>query len=210
MAILHAPGVSADGKPDETDLMRRIQSGDHTALDEALTRYWAPLVRYAQGFLHSRDAAEDAAQEAFVRLWKGRGEWTPTGSLQGYLYRILRNHLLNERRAQRVRARWHERVLRREIKRPPTPLEMTEGGELADAVREALEQLPPRRREVFTLIRFHGFSYGEVAETLGISPQTVANHMSAALSALRTRLAPFLPSPDRPHLRVLPGREDTA
>jgi len=192
--------LAVDERPDDADLMHRIQSGEHRALDEALSEYWEPLVRYASGFLGSSDAAEDAAQEAFVRLWKHRNKWSATESLRAYLYRILRNYILDERRAQRVRSRWRERALLRKPHGPMTPVEYLEHGELSDAVSTALADLPPRRREVFTLARFHGLSYAEIAEAMDVSPQTVANQMSAALSTLRERLAPFLAPPDRPHL----------
>jgi len=200
------PGPLPDEEFIDDSLMHRIQSGDHGALDEALSLYWIPLVRYASGFLGSSDAAEDAAQEVFVRLWRHRHEWSATESLRAYLYRILRNHLLNERRAQRVRSRWRERVLRKRLRDPATPVEIAEHGELSEAVRAALDALPPRRREVFTLARFHGLSYREIAETLDVSPQTVANQMSAALTTLRERLAPFLSEKEGvPYLRVVPG-----
>jgi len=192
----------------DDSLMHRIQSGDHNALDEALSMYWGPLVRYASGFLGSSDAAEDAAQEAFVRLWKHRHEWSPTESLRAYLYRILRNHLLNERRAQRVRARWRDKVLCRKPRGPFTPLELAEHGELNTAVCAALDKLPPRRREIFTLARHHGLSYREIAETLDVSPQTVANQVSAALTTLREQLAPFLRHSNRAPLKLLSVHRD--
>jgi len=199
--------ISAAPESGGATLMERIQAGDPGALNEALAEFWEPLVRYAHSFLGSSDAAEDAAQETFVRLWRHREEWSATESLRAYLYRIIRNHLMNERRAQRVRARWRDRVLRRPPRGPTTPMEITEHGELADAVRAAIEDLPPRRREVFILARFHGLSYGEVAETLDVSPQTVANQMSAALKTLRERLAPFLVSGDGVrHLRLVSSR----
>ena len=58
---------------------------------------------------------------------------------------------------------------------------------------QAIRDLPPRRREIFTLIRERGFSYAEIAEIMQISRQTVANHMSLALNDLRVLLRPFLP-----------------
>jgi len=201
------PLIAEEGESLDVVLMRRIQAGDHNALDEALSLFWEPLVRYAGNFLGSSDAAEDAAQEAFVRLWRHRAEWSATESLRAYLYRILRNHLLNERRAQRVRARWREKVLRKEPRGPVTPLEFAEHGELNAAIRTALDELPPRRREIFTLARHHGLSYREIAQTLGVSPQTVANQMSAALMTLREELAPFLGNAgDIPHLRLVSSR----
>lgn len=197
------------GKEDaRSSWMTRIQAGDHAALEEVLAEYWEPLVRYSRSFLGSRDAAEDAAQETFVRLWRHRNEWCASESIRAYLYRILHNHLLNERRARKVRARWRDQAVRRKPRGPATPIELAERSELSDAVKEALAALPPRRREVFTLARFHGLSYAEIAEVLNVSPQTVANQMSAALSTLRDRLSPFLANSGLAHLRLLPDRRN--
>lgn len=203
MANAACTDTGAHESASQNALMHRIQAGDQVAMDEALDQFWDPLVKYARGFLGSQDAAEDAAQETFVRLWRNRHRWNAAESLRPYLYRVLRNHILNERRAHRVRARWRDQVLRRKSRGPATPVELTEHGELSDAVNSALSALPPRRREVFTLARFHGLSYQEIAAALEISPQTVANQMSAALSALREELAPFLATSSHAHLRLL-------
>jgi RNA polymerase sigma-70 factor (ECF subfamily) len=56
-------------------------------------------------------------------------------------------------------------------------------------VESAITALPERRREIFVLSRYHGLSYREIAEVLEISPQTVANQLSAALATLRESLA---------------------
>jgi RNA polymerase sigma-70 factor (ECF subfamily) len=56
----------------------------------------------------------------------------------------------------------------------------------------AVLALPERRRTVFLLARFHDLSRGQIAEMMGISPQTVANQLSSALSSLRESLAPLL------------------
>lgn len=202
------PDRPAAEEHSDAALMGRIQADDSAALDEVLASYWEPLVLHARSFLGSQDAAEDAAQETFVRFWRHRHAWTASESLRAYLFRILRNHLLNERRAERVRARWRDRVLRRVTRGPSTPVELVERGELSDAVRAALEDLPARQCEVFMLARFHGLSYKEIAESLNVSPQTVANQMSAALSRLRARLTPFLNSSDGSHLRLVPTRRD--
>ena len=63
---------------------------------------------------------------------------------------------------------------------------------IAEDIHHALAALPHRRREIFTLSRFHGLTYHEIAETLGISRQTVANQMSTALAELRTSLSRHL------------------
>ena len=75
---------------------------------------------------------------------------------------------------------------------PESPVAALEASEFKAAAAAAVEALPPRRREVYRLVREHGLSHERIADITGLSKQTVANHMSLALSDLRTMLRPFL------------------
>lgn len=174
------------------ELMERVHAGDVEAFDELLGRYWPPLVAYAARLVGSRDAAEDVVQETMVRVWEQRAEWTPGRHLRAFLYRITRNRALNEQAKGRVRREWAERERHRPRPTEPSPPEIAEQNALRESIERAIEALPDRRREVFVLARYHGHSYSEIAELMGISRQTVANQMSAALDQLRTTLKPRL------------------
>jgi RNA polymerase sigma-70 factor (ECF subfamily) len=175
----------------DRSLMERIHASDRSALDELLRKHWAPLVAYAERLLPNRDDAEDVVQETMLRVWRNRAHWTPTERLRSLLFRITRNLAINERRRGRVRERYRDDAANRAAApRVDTPLHLLEREELRAAVAHALEAVPPRRREVFVLAWYHGHSYREIAEIMDISPQTVANQMSAALEDLRRLLRP--------------------
>jgi len=186
-----------------------FQSRDFEEFDDLLRRYWAPVVGYVDRMLGSEDAAEDVAQEAFIQLWRHRAAWVDQGSVQGYLYRTARNLALNEARRLEVRVRSSQRLRASAAseRRPTTPSEELDGRMLERAVEGALAALPERRREVFVLIRFHGLSYRQVAEVMGVSAQTVANQMTAALAELRRSLEPFLAETTRQSPHLLAGRD---
>jgi len=142
--------------------LERIRSGDSEALGLLLRETWAPLVRYLLTFLDSVEAAEDAAQEAFVRLWETE-----------------------------VRRVWLRRFDRGSTISPPTPEEELTGSELMQRFQEALESLPPKRREVFELVRLRGLSHREAAQVLEVSARTVANHLVLAMKDMRDMLSDF-------------------
>lgn len=172
--------------PADIALLARILNGDATGLASLLDRHWASVVRYSHSILNDRDAAEDVAQEVFVRLWEHRETWGLEGSVCGLLFRIARNLSLDECRQRAARSRAANRLP--EPTPRLSPAEHAENGELRHVLDKALEDLPQRRREVFVLVRHHGLSYREAADVLGLAPQTVANHLSMALTDLRKQL----------------------
>jgi len=182
---------SSEGLADR-ELMRRVQAGDAAAFDQLIKLYWDSMAGYADRMLMDIDAAHDVVQEAFARLWQRRTEWEPIGSVRSYLYRSVRNLVVDSVRRRDAKARFVELQQHVERTRPPTPDQDLEGEELLVAAERAIQALPAKRREVFTLGHLQSRSYQEMSEILGISVQTVANHMTLALADLRRMLTPFL------------------
>lgn len=175
-------------------LVRRLAVDDEAALDELLRRFWSPLVAYVKEILGDTDEARDVSQEAFVRLWNQRRNWSAGGSVRAFLFRVGRNLALNRLRHDRLRTRVQHQLDREERHRstPATPVQLFERAELRLVLEEAIAALPPRRGEVFRLGYIHDLSHSEIAEVLEISTHTVKNQMSSALSQLRSSLEPFL------------------
>ena len=182
------------GGPTDTELMERIRASDSAALRLLVERYWANLVAYGRTLLGDSDEAEDVVQEALVRVWRHRLAWVPSGSVSGYLYRITRNLAFNRDRDNRARRRRSvgEGLSDLRVQRPPTPEDELETTMAFSEVEAAIDQLPPRRREIFVLSRFHALTYSEIAQAMGISEQTVANQMSSALADLRSALSKLI------------------
>ena len=173
-------------QPSDAILLARLAADDVPALDALLARYWSPLTTFVARMTGSPEAAEDAVQETFCRLWERRRSWRVEGSVSGLLFRLARNiaisdhrHLLAEDRAASVaieHAPRHHDI-------PELPDE-----ELRAALEAAIATLSPRRREVFLLRVVHDLSYKEIGAVMGTSPQTVANQLSHALADLRSKL----------------------
>lgn len=181
--------------------LTKIRAGDREAFARLVAETWDDLVGHLTWILGSRSDAEDAAQEALVRIWEHRERWCE-GSARALAFRIGRNLALDARRSHQVRRRWGTALEREPTPGPESPEEATRSSEYEGRIREALEALSPGRREVVELLRLRGLSHREAAEALGISEQTVANRMTLALADLRTLLADILPElanrPDGP------------
>ena len=177
--------------PPDSDLIEGVRSGDPEVLARLQALYWSRLVQFAGRIVEARADPQDVVQEAFIRLWTHRERWEARGSLRALLYTLTRNAALDELRRQKR----GERALRgtEPPVAPPAPSDDAIAADLRRAAAEAVAHLPPQRREVFRLAREEGLTYAEIAEVLGLSPQTVANHMSLALADLRRALERWLP-----------------
>jgi RNA polymerase sigma-70 factor (ECF subfamily) len=122
--------------------------------------------------------------------------WKRVGSLKAFLYGVARNLARNRGRSwQHAHVISLEQVDAKLRATNSSPDEVVAEAELLGRLERAVAALSPRRQEIFTLVRVHGFSYEESAHVLGISVQTVANQMSSALAELRDRLGPLLRHP---------------
>ncbi|HYD54607.1 MAG TPA: RNA polymerase sigma-70 factor [Gemmatimonadaceae bacterium] len=179
----------------DADLLLRLRAGDAAAFEAVFRAWYAPLVRLAEGMLHDRGAAEEVVQDVMLELWRRRESLDSSGTPQAYLFRSARNRALNQLRHRRVQARTEPQLVA-EVPAIPRADAVAGAEELAEAVRQAIESLPPRCREVFELSRMHGLRYTEIAQTLGVSIKAVEAQMGRALRTLRERLAPWLPGGD--------------
>lgn len=201
------PDSPKEDAPDETELMMRVRRGDVEAFGQIMGRFWEPTFLYARHLIGEEDRAYDIVQESFTRLWERRREWELSGSVGGWLLRAARNEVITEQRRLKVRLRWRTILMRTLRSNPRTPLQHAENEELSEAIQRAIQELPPRRREVFILFHLQHRSYREIGEIMEIRPQTIANHLQAATTNLRAALLPFVSTtnPSEPSTADLPG-----
>jgi RNA polymerase sigma-70 factor (ECF subfamily) len=134
--------------------------------------------------LGDRAAAEDCAQEAFVRAFKAWSSWRPEASAEAWLHRIAINVAVSDRRRQRLREVGE--IIRR-IGRPAPPPDTAALAERSLIVR-ALQQIPAKQAAVIVLRHYHGYTNREIAAALGIPERTVASRLAAAKARLQGAL----------------------
>jgi RNA polymerase sigma-70 factor (ECF subfamily) len=177
---------------DDRELLERLRQGDEAAFDAIFRAWYAPLVRMAESMLRMRAVSEEIVQDVMLELWRRREGLAAEGSAQAYLFRATRNRALNHLRHERVEQRGEPRAAR-ELTLPPTADATLVESEIDVALRDAVAALPERHRAVFEMSRVHGLKHSEIASVLGVSVKTVESDMGKALSALRHRLAQWLP-----------------
>lgn len=143
------------------------------------------LMRTARALTRSQDRAEDLVQDLVERAMRKQALWEPTGSLQGWLTRMM----VNLYRSQ-LRSPGHAR-LAVPLDEMAAPLrardELTPRLDLADTAR-AMDKLPDEQREVLLVVVLGGLSYAEAARALEIPIGTLMSRLGRARSALREAL----------------------
>ena len=173
-----------------------MRVGDRQAFAALFANWAAVLCSFAHSYVDAA-TAEDIVQDLFSWIWEHRHTLEQPRSLRAYLYAAVRNRALNAVRDRRIADAFHERLTHQtRIKNGERTVDGVESnvraGDLAAAVARLVHAMPPRSREVFTLLRDHHMTTTDVAELLQLSPKTVENHLTRALSFLRANLGPWI------------------
>jgi RNA polymerase sigma-70 factor (ECF subfamily) len=167
-------------------LLGRLRKGDEPAFRRIYQKYYRGLYRVALKYLRCRELAEDAVQDIFIKLWDNKRDLNRSGSLRGFLFTALKNHVLNM-------ISHRKRALKRDIQYcyqqkidHTLPENVVDISAYRAVYQSAVRQLPERRREVFQLREKEGLTNQEVAEYLNISIHTVKEHYRKALKFVST------------------------
>lgn len=151
-------------------------------------------VRFAQGYLDDWEEARDAAQEAFVKAHARLGSLKDEEALKGWFFRLLSNHLKDCLRRRKLRNLWGRLfgAEERDGEARPDPAASPEKLAISSALRaniiEAVEKLPRRQREVFSMKSIAALTFAEIGQALSISEGAVKTHHLRAVAALRKDL----------------------
>ncbi|TYO99216.1 RNA polymerase sigma-70 factor (ECF subfamily) [Geothermobacter ehrlichii] len=182
---------------DEEILLQRAREGDDESFARLVERHIQPLINLGWRMTGSRDLAEDLAQETFLRLHRSLGSFRGDSSLATWLYRTLSRLAIDHLRREKLKRRiFFFRGADDEGSDPvelaadpgPGPDEELQARESVRRLRQALQQLSPQQRAVFTLRHDEGLPLKEIATALGLSEGTVKAHLHRAVQTLRTSL----------------------
>ncbi|RYY87331.1 MAG: RNA polymerase sigma-70 factor [Chitinophagaceae bacterium] len=179
-------------KENEHGLIALLGKQDAQTFEEVFKAHYGPLHAYAFGLLKDSDAADDAVQNVFHRLWDRSGSLNITGSVAAYLYRAVHNESLNQIKQRDVRKRNGLQIGYLASRSEATAASGLQQKELSVRLEAALAELPQQCRTIFQMSRFEELRYREIAERLDLSVKTVENQMGKALRILRNRLADLL------------------
>jgi RNA polymerase sigma-70 factor (ECF subfamily) len=171
----------------DATLARRACAGDREAFGALAVRYAPQARRLARAVLGDAEAADDAAQDAFLAALRNLPRFDPRRPFGPWLARIVSNAAIDALRRRSVRS---AEPLDESIAASAVPPDRAaENGELSARLRAALAELPERQRSAVTLFDAEGYSHAEIAEILGVPVGTVRSDVFHARRRLRERLA---------------------
>jgi RNA polymerase sigma-70 factor (ECF subfamily) len=188
----------------DVGLMLRAKDGDEAAFTQLVTNYQDRLVSVLVHLLQNHEAAEDLAQEVFLRIYRARHGYQPTAKFSTWLFRIANNLASNLRRDTGRRRETNlnvhdsgplgprpgERLLTE--KSGLMPSRMYDKTEMKSVVQAALSELPDKQRMAVLLHKFEEMSYADIAASLDMTPAAVKSLLSRARDNLREILEPYV------------------
>jgi RNA polymerase sigma-70 factor (ECF subfamily) len=183
---------------DDSVLIGQCQRGDRTSFDKLVEKYEARAYQYAYRLTRNSDEAADIVAEAFLRVYNAIGNFRSQSAFGTWLYRILTNCYLDQRKRDRSRL---QTSLDTTVQTPAGeferqiedtrdgPVEETERAAREEAVQRALEKMPEYQRAMLVMFHAEGLAYEEIAEALDLPIGTVKSRLNRARVALRDLLA---------------------
>lgn len=194
--------------------LEALKAGDAAAFEALLDRYHGPLLRVALGYVRDREAAEDAVQETWLRVLAGLDRFEGRSTLKTWIFGILLNVARSGRRRDRRILPFSSLFRRDEPGSEPTvdpdrfnsegrwtslpenweslPEARLMSREVLDRVGAAIDELPPKLREVILLRDVAGWSAEEAASLLGISGANQRVRLHRARGHVRRVLEDYL------------------
>jgi len=200
----------------DAELMLRVKAGDEASFDILLEKYRSPVVKFIQRMVQNSAAAEELAQDVFLRVYRAREGYEPSARFTTWLFRIATHIALNalrdgrkERNVQSLDAgysgagnsnaapggrsaggSWSDTPIEVGDTRATIEEYLVESAEVRE-IRSAVMALPGKQRAAVLMHKYHELDYKQIAESLGCSESAVKSLLFRAYETLREKLIRF-------------------
>jgi RNA polymerase sigma-70 factor (ECF subfamily) len=188
---------------EEKELVQRTMEGDEEAFGVLVKKYRTKVFNLAYSLTRDRDAADDLAQESFIKAYFALPRFKLKSGFGTWLYRIAMNtvkdYLRKKGKIREVafgKEIEHLVIQEDEMERKEKKQQEEQNRRL---VHEAIQSLPEKYQLILSLRDIQGFSYGEIADILNISPGTVDSRLHRARKSLRKKIGLFLIKKEESH-----------
>lgn len=179
-------------KIDEKECMRELKKGSYKAFTQIYEAYVCKLYGFVLKQLKNRTLTQDIVQDTFLRLWNNRDQLNYFGNLQAFLFTIAKHQVIDHFRKQANDLQFEEFMeLHAHRMEDVSPEDILLYDEFVRQLALSKKTLSQRECEVYELSREKSIPIKQIASQLGLSEQTVKNHLTAALKKLRKELMKY-------------------
>lgn len=170
----------------ETNLLQEVAAGNEKAFQQLFEWHYGKLYNYLLRVTKSKEIAEEIAIDIFVKLWIGREFIQDIRHLDAFLQKVAHNKALDFFKMAARNARMHK-LIRKEMEaaREQEADYRLMDSEYQHLITQAIDQLSPQRKMVFTMSRVEGLTHDEIARRLQLSRNTVRNTIAESLKSIR-------------------------
>src|ERR687897_722523 len=171
----------------DEDLISLVEAADAEAFATLYDRHIRAAFSLAHRMMGERQASEDLAQDAFLKVWRGASSYrAERGSVRTWILSIVHNRGIDQIRSQASRRRTQDKIEASAPRSQPSEaFAETWRNSQRDQVREALNTLPPEQLKILELAYFSGYTHVEIAELLSLPLGTVKGRMRLGLKKIR-------------------------
>lgn len=166
-------------------LVAELKDGNEKAFRKLFDLYYQDIYRYSISILKLNELAEENVQDVFLKVWLHRENLNIEQSFKSFLFTIARNQAFNILNKAANDAQLKEEIFYNSQKSHSEGDYSIREEDCKKLRKQAIKQLPPKRKQIFKMSRKQGMSYEEISQELGISVNTVKNQMSKALESIR-------------------------
>ena len=175
----------------ENELVTRLRDDNQEAFAQLYRLYSGRLLGYIIRLVKSDWYAAELLQDTFVKLWNNRKNIDPDGSFRSYLFRIAENNVYDFFRKAARDKKLQEAIIKNACENYRHVEENLLTKENEQILQDAINLLPPKRRQIFQLIKIEERSYEEVSTLLNISVSTINDHIVKATKSIHEALKQY-------------------
>lgn len=170
------------------DWLDDIAEGDQEAFTLFFEAFKNKIYSFSFAFTHSAETAEEITQDVFIKVWANRESLSEIENMDAWLSTVTRNLCFNYLKKLARERKAKDILLKTQNETEDNVEQYLSYKDKASQVSEAIEQLSPQQRLIFSLNRDKGLKNEEIAHQLNLSPNTVKTHMVTALRKIRSFL----------------------
>lgn len=170
---------------DLSQLKNSIANDDQLAYRQLFIQFYSRLFRFVMSFIKNKELAEEIVSDVFINVWRRRTNLEDISNLRLYLYVSAKNITFNYLKKLDREKKVDLDTIDIEPESPfADPYQVMITSEMNQRIKSAIDQLPPRCKLIYILVREDGLSYGQAAKLLQLSVSTIDNQLTIAIKKI--------------------------